>query len=196
MIPELLIKTLQINYKRQVARLIEKVMTQQGREDLEITEVGVQRGQLSELLLKNFPKIRMNLVDFWEPMTIYSEKRKRVVAVQSREKVEGIREDALKRIEFAKDRINVFHMDSGEAAEQIGDYSQDLIFIDGDHSREGVNRDLEAWWSKIKEKQSIFSGHDFKSRIFPVREAVTAWARKKDLLLQLGIGEVWFVINK
>jgi predicted O-methyltransferase YrrM len=50
--------------------------------------------------------------------------------------------------------------DSLEVASVFADKSVDLVFIDGDHSYEGVRQDILAWLPKIKDG-GIISGHDF-----------------------------------
>jgi len=61
-----------------------------------------------------------------------------------------------------KDYIKVIKANSQlkETADLFKDESIAAIFIDGDHSHEGVKRDLYNWWPKIK-NGGIFSGHDY-----------------------------------
>jgi len=56
--------------------------------------------------------------------------------------------------------VNDIRMDSVEASELYADGSLDFVFIDGDHSYDGVKGDLEAWLPKMK-PNSIISGHDY-----------------------------------
>lgn len=56
--------------------------------------------------------------------------------------------------------INAIRNDSVEASKLYEDASIDFIFIDGDHSYEGVKRDINAWLPKMK-PNSILSGHDY-----------------------------------
>lgn len=46
--------------------------------------------------------------------------------------------------------VNVHVGDSSSFAAQFKDNSIDFIFLDGDHTEEGVTKDLEAWWPKLK----------------------------------------------
>ncbi len=48
---------------------------------------------------------------------------------------------------------------SVDAAEQYGDASLDVVFLDGDHTTEAVLADLQAWWPKVKPGGWLL-GHD------------------------------------
>jgi hypothetical protein len=58
--------------------------------------------------------------------------------------------------EFMKNTLTISHlitphkMTSEKASKKFEDNSVDVIFIDGDHSYEGVKTDLECWFPKIK----------------------------------------------
>jgi len=47
---------------------------------------------------------------------------------------------------------------NSEIVNRFEDGYFDLIFIDGDHSYEGVKEDLNNWWSKCN---TLFCGHDY-----------------------------------
>lgn len=46
------------------------------------------------------------------------------------------------------------------AVKKFKDEDLDFVYIDGEHSYEGVTRDVFAWYPKVK-KGGIISGHDF-----------------------------------
>jgi len=54
-----------------------------------------------------------------------------------------------------------------EAAKNFPDNYFDLIYIDADHSYEGVKKDLEAWWPKVKPGR-FFTGDDYSHQHAPV----------------------------
>jgi GR25 family glycosyltransferase involved in LPS biosynthesis/cephalosporin hydroxylase len=62
--------------------------------------------------------------------------------------------------------INPIVSDSVEAAKNYKDGSIDFIFLDGDHSYEGLCRDLEAWLPKLK-PGGVIAGDDINNEDFP-----------------------------
>jgi hypothetical protein len=65
-------------------------------------------------------------------------------------------------LNFAKqypDRAVIIKDYTTEAAKQVEDESLDFVFIDADHSYEGVMRDVQAWAPKVR-KGGIVFGHD------------------------------------
>ncbi len=68
--------------------------------------------------------------------------------------------------------VNVHVGDSSTFASQFKDDSIDFIFVDGAHTFEGVTKDLEAWWPKLKPGCRM-GGDDIRWR--SVREAVEAF---------------------
>jgi hypothetical protein len=68
------------------------------------------------------------------------------------------------------------------------DGSVDLVFIDADHSYEGVKADIEAWLPKVKVGGWI-GGHDYKSPRFPgVERAV----HERFDQVEHGANSTWF----
>jgi len=57
--------------------------------------------------------------------------------------------------------VNPVVSDSAEAAARYADGALDFVFVDADHSREAVLRDLRAWWPKIR-PGGVLAGHDFE----------------------------------
>lgn len=56
--------------------------------------------------------------------------------------------------------VRPIQMDSADAAEMFADGEVDLVFIDADHSYEGITRDLKAWLPKLKPGTGVIAGHD------------------------------------
>ena len=58
------------------------------------------------------------------------------------------------------DIVVILRGDSSQMADEIPDKSLDLCFIDGDHTYEGVCKDITAYQNKVKD-DGILSGHDY-----------------------------------
>lgn len=78
--------------------------------------------------------------------------------------------------------------DSSLLASNYKDGSIDFLFIDGDHSFEGVVKDIQAWLPKMKEG-GVIAGDDFLMEEFPgVTEAVTSCLSDVNQY-----GQIWYV---
>lgn len=124
-------------------------------EPMYIVEVGVYEGMTSEVFRSWFPGARLVGVDPWthqptEPSRMY--KTNSLVDWEHKYK------DVCKR--FSRD-VGTFMLrcHSTLAAVYVPD-DIDIIFIDGQHSYEGVISDLEAWTGKMN-KPSLITGHDY-----------------------------------
>ena len=56
--------------------------------------------------------------------------------------------------------IETYITDSTEFANILGNESVDFCFVDASHVAEDVERDIEAWWPKIKPGGTL-GGHDY-----------------------------------
>jgi predicted O-methyltransferase YrrM len=107
-----------------------------------------------------------------------------------------LRRMAMQRLQPFGVRATVYHMDSIEAAARFQDDSLDLVFVDGDHSKEGCARDLETWWPKIK-PGGWMSGHDYLNSdrrfSFGVNAAVDQFVRRHGIDLEIAAGTCYFM---
>jgi hypothetical protein len=68
-------------------------------------------------------------------------------------------------------RLSIMRMDSLYASASFNDKSVDMVFIDGDHSEDGIRSDIRAWLPKTKK---IICGHDYTSSWPDVKKVVDA----------------------
>ena len=66
---------------------------------------------------------------------------------------------------------------SHEMAHQVPNNSLGIAYFDGDHSREGVTKDLEAWYPKVV-SGGIIGSHDYENTDYGVKEAFTDFCEK------------------
>lgn len=97
---------------------------------------------------------------------------------------------------------NLIREVSKEASKQFDDNSCDVVYIDGDHTYDGVKTDIDAWWPKIKEGGYLV-GDDFvkgttgKGYDYGVIEAVHEFVEKLDLeLLVYTQGQRQWLVRK
>ena len=65
-----------------------------------------------------------------------------------------------KALEGVEDRGIMIRALSHQAVDLFQDGSLDFIYIDGDHSYEGVKKDIQLWFPKVK-KGGLVAGHDY-----------------------------------
>jgi len=130
-------------------------------------EIGVAEGYFSADILSwpvNFPKVYM--VDRW-------------ACVETQTGDGGFPQkwhdknfdDAINRVKKYGQRVTVLRGDSANMSKHVPDGSLALLYIDGDHSFEGVMRDLTAWVPKVA-KGGVVALHDYEARQYGVKKAV------------------------
>lgn len=123
-------------------------------------EVGVFRGALSGYLLRK-GVARLFMVDTWAPAEEqpehYRETKDYCAGLTA---AECAANEALARNVARDGRAVVLKLPSVEAAAQINDGSMDFVFLDADHSYDGVRADIAAWLPKVR-KGGWIGGHDY-----------------------------------
>ncbi len=147
-----------------------------------MAEVGVLIGQLSEYLLSRRPGLKLIMVDSWLEKAKQPEHYKATGdahALHDAARCSQHRKEAENRARHFPGRADVIALPSVEAAALVGERSLDLVFLDADHSMEGVTADLAAWAPKVKPGGWI-GGHDYANPDpafhFEVKRAVDEWA--------------------
>jgi len=158
-------------------------------------EVGVWAGKLSERLLHDRPFLKLYMVDRWRPPLPGDSYLASGSDIATRPQVayDAALAETHKRVAFAGKRAVIKIESSLIAAWHFGKKNKrfDFVFIDGDHSYDGVTRDLYAWWPLVK-TGGFISGHDIDHpKQGEVRRAVDEFFH--DANIELDDGRTWFV---
>jgi SAM-dependent methyltransferase len=161
-----------------------------GREVVTGVEVGVWRGELSEALLRQYPKLGLVMVDPWlpnedDPITLQHDIRE-------------AQEIALARTAFAADRRTMLETTSLNAAAGLSNFRFDFVFIDACHQYRFVKEDIQAWWPLVK-PGGILCGHDYrqnKRKDWGVVQAVDEFAASYNREVIKMPGNVWWVFKE
>ncbi len=114
-------------------------------------EVGTERGEYAEILLRKNPETKLYCVDPWANSEDYFERR----APSLNERKYRQTKEKLKN--FNCEIIRDFSMN---AVKKFENNSLDYVYIDGNHSFASVVNDIYEWNKKIK-SGGIISGHDY-----------------------------------
>lgn len=163
-----------------------------------IVEVGVLIGALSTEILRKRSDAVLHMVDNWRPM---AEQPASYIAtgddhaLHDAQRVESHYRQASRVARRFPGRAIIRRGDSVEIAEDFTPGEIDLVFLDADHSFEGVTADLAAWEIRVKAGGWI-GGHDYRNPDprfrFGVTEAVDAWAERRGLQLETDLNFTWF----
>lgn len=115
-------------------------------------EIGVQRAYFSSKLLSSGVFKKLFLVDLWEDHEGYDEK----FHDHSSNYLECVKVMS----QFPEDKYEVMKMESTKASEVFPVGSLDFVYLDANHSYEGVKNDIAAWYPKLK-KGGILCGDDY-----------------------------------
>ena len=130
------------------------------------SEIGVAFGGHSEFMLENAGLRRLYSVDMFRHDPSYEDPLN-----FSQELFDELFRFVQGRLARFGDRSELVHAESADATARIPD-GLDFVYIDANHSFEGVARDLSLWASKVRDG-GLIGGHDYGHPNFPgVRQAI------------------------
>jgi len=121
-------------------------------------EVGVLEGFNSKLALSFIDFEKYYLVD---PYKEYEHKDLGQLDKINQKEWDNIYNKVIERFSNEKN-VEIKRKTSIEASKDFKDESVDFVYLDGDHSREGVLLDLRSWFPKVK-KGGYIAGHDVEN---------------------------------
>lgn len=158
-----------------------------------VAEIGIRVGVNFRQFIKHNPEVAV-AVDCWE------------AGVLSRNDV-GYTQPELERQynEFmadlgSKPNVQTYREYSFDAVKHFPDNYFDCIYIDADHTYEGVLRDLKDWYPKVK-KRGFLLGDDYVDRVaksgvkFGVVEAVNEFAKTNNIKFYTYPHQKWVIIT-
>lgn len=147
----------------------------------EIVEIGVWRGDFSEPFFLKHGSRRLHLVDPWRKLTDYDD-------IRNTDYDPADYAFVLERFKPYGDRVIFHRATSVEAARRLPN-DLDFVYIDANHAREHVARDLRLWWQKVR-KGGVLAGHDlFSIEHVGVTDAVVEFAQEKGLTIECVRGD-------
>lgn len=140
-------------------------------------EIGVWKGDFSERVLRLRRPQEFHLIDPWQFESKYPGRWYGGDVAKSQRDMDNIKDSVCRR--FGKASAVIIHRSkSVDAATEFSDDYFDWIYIDGDHSREAVLNDLEAWHTKLKPRGVIaLDDYDWRDEQgqYSIRGAVDAF---------------------
>lgn len=153
-------------------------------------EIGVAFGGHSEAILKNTNVEKLYGIDPYQHTKGYEDPMN-----LSQEEFDELYNFTLNRLAPFGKRYEHILKSSNEAVNNVPD-NLEFVYIDGDHSYQGVWQDLCAWFSKVMEG-GIIGGHDYDHPSHPgVKRAVDEFFRRFDWPVHLEGEGVWWVKKK
>jgi FkbM family methyltransferase len=166
-------------------------------------EIGVLNGEYSKIILERWENGQLFMVDVWRHLDGYID-----MNGQDDKYHHDCLINACKNTKQWENRAHIIRMDSVASANMFPDEYFDFVYIDADHSYEGVVRDMKAWWPKVK-KGGLFCGDDYipqdgdiwmtvtgKEPVyagkFGVRKAVNEFMEKNSLKVYETTGESYW----
>jgi len=145
-----------------------------------ICEVGVRKGLNFEKMIKHNPEVAV-AVDIWADTGDIAVNDKGY----SQEQLNSQYNNLVARIGDLPN-VKIIRDYSTNVAEEFEDNYFDLVYLDADHTFEGVCKDIHVWYPKVKHGGFLL-GDDFVNRKtrtgvrFGVVKAVTNFAMENDL---------------
>jgi len=156
-------------------------------------EIGVERGEYSEIILKNSNLKILYSVDSWKEM---SDDEYQDINNHPQKKHDENKKETEQRLSQFGGRSKTLHMISEEASRQFEDNSLDFCYIDANHSYQGCKKDIELWYPKVV-KNGVMAFHDFipdgiySEGVFGVQGVIQEFIKRYELELFVTIDDAW-----
>ena len=130
-----------------------------------ILEVGAAYGYHAEYLLTSLPSIDYIGIDpytaNYDLNDIFSSDVQRIFQeLHGQDAMDRLFNVVERKLSKFQGRAKLVRKKSDMGALDFADESIDLIYIDGDHTYEGVMKDLRAWWPKVSHEKGLIAGDD------------------------------------
>jgi Methyltransferase domain len=164
----------QIRYRRDLWKLFAE-----GYLPNAAAEIGVAEGNFSRDILSWPVQFnRLYMVDRWRHVPIKGD------SAQSQEWHDGNLAAARLRVQEFGARAVFLQGESQLMAHHVKDGELSLLYIDADHSYEGVKHDL-WWWRPKVHMGGVIAFHDYENSAYGVKRAVREFAEKNKLVVHL-----------
>lgn len=168
--------------------LIAKVLSEHGAR--RGVEVGVSFGGNSESMLTRCNLERLYGIDAYRTRPNYDDP-----ANVAQAEFDAIHDYAAERFAKYGERYALIRASSEEGAQKVPD-EMDFVYLDADHSFDGVCADLRHWCGKVREG-GIISGHDYGHPCFPgVQQAVDAFFGRFGWPVHVEGEGVWWAVKR
>ena len=122
--------------------------------DLVGIEIGTSCAESTYLLLEKCPNIKkLYTIDAYSPFEDWN-------GTVTKEVLDRQMDVAKRNLEQFGDRVERLIMNSMDASKKFEPESVDFIFVDGDHTYDGVKKDCQTYYPFLK-KGGFFCGHDY-----------------------------------
>jgi Methyltransferase domain len=159
-------------------------------------EIGVWKGDFSDLILRLTRPRELHLIDPWAFQPQFPKRMYSGNLASSQEDMDAVCEGVRQRF-AGVEAVRVHRRYSDDLIEILDGRRLDWVYIDGNHSREFVKRDLELSW-RCLQSGGYVTGDDYAWQdldgSYGVREAVDAFAAEHGLAVELLGGQ--FLLRK
>jgi len=162
-------------------------------------EVGVWTGKNATRLLMARPQLTLYLVDPWlaaVPGSSFAASGAEM-ATFDQEKFDAAKEQVVVLAKQYGKRIKILEMNSTDGAVEIAKRRVHIhfVFIDSDHSYDGVRRDLNNWAGFLENGSLLWiGGHDYANKNGEVKRAVDEFFGEDRV--QVDSDHTWFVFPR
>lgn len=158
-----------------------------GRNPRHVAEIGVAYGFHAHSILLSLPNVNYFGIDPYLPdydaADIFCAEVSRVLSDPDRASaMNRLGNAVIEGLKVYGARANLIRKKSENAAPDFCEGFFDLVFVDGDHTFEGVMNDLNSWWPKVSDG-GVLCGDDYLS-FEGVRDALNDFTKKHSLNLK------------